>query len=103
MASAFLSTFRVSGDSLWKNLKRAVGESWQIGFLVRQVLIRQARTDFAPAKTLLRNSELIALVYFTLGGRERSQCAVDFITRDRDKDVRCLGLGDADGHALRYQ
>ena len=46
--------FRVSGDSLWENMKRAVGGSWPNGFLVRQMLTRKTRTDFAAAKTLLR-------------------------------------------------
>lgn len=91
--------FRISGDSFWENLKTAVGGSWPIGFLVREssgeTVTTAKHTDFITARQILRNSPVIAPVYFTLSGAKPNEGCL--ITRDRDTDSRCLHLAVTDG------
>lgn len=82
--------FRVTGDGFWENLKKAMGGSWPIGFLVREILTQKKDVNFNSAKAMLRNSALIAPVYFTMSGYDKDQGCL--VTRDREKDNKCLEM-----------
>lgn len=64
-----------------------------LGFLTRDVL-RNA-TSYSEAKDVLTNTELLAPVYFILGGKNAGEAAL--ITRSRESTVDTLGLNVAAG------
>ena len=76
--------FRVKGDSYWTNLKQTITYCWPIGFLLRAVF--ESENDYDNATACLRNSNLIAPVYFTCCGVNWNQGCI--ITRDRSAEVQ---------------
>lgn len=91
--------FRVTGDGFWQNLKKAMGGSWPIGFLVREVLTQSENINFNSAKSMLQNSKIIAPVYFTMSGYNKNEGCL--VTRDRESDDKCLLL-DCDNGNTEY-
>eukprot|EP01063_Lacrimia_lanifica_P008068 TRINITY_DN151_c5_g1_i1.p1 TRINITY_DN151_c5_g1~~TRINITY_DN151_c5_g1_i1.p1 ORF type:complete len:449 (+),score=130.39 TRINITY_DN151_c5_g1_i1:55-1401(+) len=76
--------FRAVGSgTFWTNLKKAVGSSWPVGFLVRETL--ENAEHYTQAQQWFRNSKLIAPSYISLCGTEAQQGCL--ITRERSEDL----------------
>eukprot|EP01084_Bolivina_argentea_P050265 92419_1 len=82
--------FRVTGDGLWQNIKKAMSGSWPIGFLVRETLTQESDINYQKAKSILQKSALIAPVYFTMSGYNKNDGCL--ITRNRENDTKLLQL-----------
>lgn len=72
--------FRIIGDSMWTNIKKAATSCWPIGFLLREVF--ETAPDFDTAVKWLSNSKLIAPCYFTVCGTQVGEGCL--LTRNRD-------------------
>eukprot|EP01084_Bolivina_argentea_P233288 392972_1 len=86
---------RETDDGLWENLKQAICGSWPIGFLVRKVLSQKDNINFNSAKSILKNSPLIAPVYFIMSGYNKNEGCL--ITRDREDNKQFLQLNSKTG------
>jgi N-acylethanolamine-hydrolysing acid amidase len=83
--------FRVTGDSMWTNIKKAATACWPIGFLLREVF--ESAPDYDTAISWLSNSKLIAPCYFTVCGTKPGEGAL--LTRNRQGVEQLWELGKA--------
>eukprot|EP01128_Nolandella_sp_AFSM9_P004950 TRINITY_DN2335_c0_g1_i2.p1 TRINITY_DN2335_c0_g1~~TRINITY_DN2335_c0_g1_i2.p1 ORF type:complete len:423 (-),score=76.88 TRINITY_DN2335_c0_g1_i2:311-1579(-) len=83
--------FRVTNEgSLWTNVKKALSQSWPVGFLLRETL--SSAKSFDQAVSYLSNSPLIAPVYYTVAGARAHEGAL--ITRNVKKAEHTWSLKD---------
>lgn len=81
--------FRIIGDSMWTNIKKAASRCWPIGFLLREVF--ESAADFATAVSWLSNTPLIAPCYFTVCGTQPGEGSL--LTRNREGVEQTWNLG----------
>jgi beta subunit of N-acylethanolamine-hydrolyzing acid amidase len=84
--------FRISDGTILQNVKRGLGRSWPVSFLMREVL--ESAQSYEQAVAFLANSHVMAPCYIVVAGTKAGEGAV--LTRERSSDIveRRITLAD---------